>query len=112
MNADGSGVQQLTSTPDNESSPRWQPQPTVGVNGAKIAYARVPVSDPNAGDIWLMQADGTQQIRLTTAAATDEAPRWNANGTRLGFTSRRDGNLNHIGLTPTAPVSATLKSSV
>jgi Tol biopolymer transport system component len=43
-------------------------------------------------EIYVMQADGTGQTRLTTNGATDSAPAWSPDGTRIAFRSSRDGN--------------------
>jgi Tol biopolymer transport system component len=37
-----------------------------------------------------MNADGSQQTRLTATPASDQAPLWSADG-RITFTSDRDG---------------------
>ncbi|MBC3872692.1 S9 family peptidase [Undibacterium flavidum] len=39
--------------------------------------------------IWLMDAQGNQQRRLTTADASDSAPVWSPDSSRIAFTSRR-----------------------
>lgn len=39
--------------------------------------------------IWLMDAQGNNQRRLTTAEASDSAPVWSPDGSRIAFTSRR-----------------------
>ena len=40
-----------------------------------------------------MNANGSGQTRLATSAAIDNSPDWSADGTKLAFTSRRDGNF-------------------
>lgn len=40
-------------------------------------------------NIWLMDAQGKQQRRLTTADANDSAPVWSPDGSRIAFTSKR-----------------------
>ena len=58
-----------------------------GLNG-RIAFA----SDRDgAQDIYVMNADGTGQTRLTDAASDDQYPSWSPDGTRLVFSSFREG---------------------
>ena len=60
-----------------------------GENG-KITF----VSNRASGnyDIYVMNADGSEQTRLTTAPAIDEDPNWSPDGTKIAFNSIRDGN--------------------
>ena len=68
MNADGSGLRQLTSTPAvNEEEPSWSP------DGRQIAYFKMPQANPDGvGEIWVMNADGTGQ----RAIARGWHPHW------------------------------------
>src|SRR3954452_12696459 len=63
-----------------------------GTNG-KLVFA----SDRDAGDveIYSMNADGRGQTRLTTSPGDDTYPLWSPSGTRIAFSSARNGN-NHI----------------
>jgi Tol biopolymer transport system component len=39
-----------------------------------------------------MDADGSDQVRLTTDSADDLNPTWSPDGRKIAFDSRRDGN--------------------
>jgi Tol biopolymer transport system component len=76
---DGSDRRQLT-TDTRSHSPRWSP------DGRLIAFHR-------AGDIWVMQADGSAAHRVTSGAANDINPTWSPDGGRLVFSRTTDGTL-------------------
>jgi len=62
--------------------------PPIGVVGL-IAYA----SDQDGDfDIWVMNADGSDQRRLTDNNAMDHSPAWSPDGRQIVFMSNRDGN--------------------
>jgi Tol biopolymer transport system component len=75
MNADGSGMVNLTNTGPtvDESDSAWSP------DGTRIAYWR---SEPRG--IWLMNADGSNQTQLT-AGISDIGPSWSPDGTKIAF---------------------------
>ncbi len=43
-----------------------------------------------------MDADGSNQQQLTTSSGNDFAPAWSPDGTRIYFSSYRDGNQIHV----------------
>jgi RHS repeat-associated protein len=91
MDPDGGNVVQLTSNTDVEYYPRRQPLGP-GVNGNKIAFLRIPAGNNNGAEIWIMNADGTGQQKLTNNTVIDDVPVWSPDGARLAFMSARDGN--------------------
>jgi Tol biopolymer transport system component len=79
MNANGTSVVQLTSTPDEEQTPHWSS------DGTKIVFFR-------SDDIFVMNADGTGVQQLTTDPARDFSPAWSPDGTKVYFTTARGGS--------------------
>src|SRR5262249_17792051 len=64
-------------------NPSWSP------GGREIAFASTRDGNNN---VYVMNADGSNQSRLTTNAADDWYPSWSPDGSKLAFTSNRDGN--------------------
>jgi len=84
MNADGTGVTQLTDNDDWDSDPDWSP------DGNKIAFN----SDRDGGavEIFVMNADGTGVQQLTDNDDGDWVPVWSPDGNKIAFNSGRDGD--------------------
>jgi TolB protein len=64
-------------------TPAWSP------DGRKLAF--VSERDGNA-EIYVMNADGSEQENLTRQPSSDSHPSWSPDGGKLAFVSRRDGN--------------------
>ncbi len=81
---DGSGMTRLTTTSNGASfSPQWSP------DGTRLAF--VSTRDENR-EIYVMNADGSNQTRLTNNPTADEGPAWSPNGLRINFHTAREGN--------------------
>jgi Tol biopolymer transport system component len=91
MKADGSEKTRLTFTTQpepflpfvQETWPTWSP------DGERIAYTSN--AEDVFQDIWVMNADGTHQERLTVNVESFDAfPEWSPDGSKIAFTSDRD----------------------
>jgi TolB protein len=78
VNAIGGKARQLTKTPENagDSRLRWSP------NGRQIAFVRYTSGNPGTYDLWVMQADGTEQHLLVANAYTSA---WSPDGRQLAI---------------------------
>ena len=94
-NADGSKQKQLTTTVsprwwdtgfprDGNSDPQWTP------DGSKIVYVS---SENEKAEIFIMNADGSKQTRLTKAEYWDGSPEITPDGKYILFHSRRSNMM-------------------
>ena len=98
MNADGSNVRQLTHQLGYDGGPWWSP------DGKRIVYRanhpRTPEAiaaykdllaqrlvRPNKMDLWIMNADGSDQRQITNLGAASFGPSWSPDGRRIIFSS-------------------------
>ena len=89
MNPDGSDVQRLTSSPSNEFEPVWSP------DGSKIAFTSNREETVQGNGIYVMDADGSNEIFLTPSINARD-PSWSPDGSRIAFTSIRDSQFGDI----------------
>jgi Tol biopolymer transport system component len=94
MNENGLGVTPLTTDPANDEDPAWSP------DGTKIAFVSnrdgypACLSNPNSPclpEIYVMNADGSNQTRLTHTQNVEEVePAWTPDGTKITYTDPAD----------------------
>ena len=82
MNADGTGVSQLTSGPGTDETPQWSP------DGRRIAF----VSDQGGGrpEIWVVGADGKNRRQVTRHGTAAIHPHWAGDGRRIIYCVLRE----------------------
>ena len=92
MAADGGNLQRLTENRNNDWSPSWAP------DGKRIVFTSdrdghfmngIPTTE-----IYVMDADGSNQQNLTNNPFSDSSPSWSPDGNRIAFDSNRDGPFN------------------
>jgi Tol biopolymer transport system component len=91
MNIDGSGKRQLTFNDASDGGvATWSP------DGSKIAFRSsrdsVDPGHPNH-EIYIMNADGTNQHNITNHPAEEVLPDWSPDGKKIAFVSDRGGDF-------------------
>ena len=93
MDADGGNPQNLTNNPNHDFHAAWSP------DGKRIVFSSerdghfIGDFEEITSEIYLMDADGGNQQRLTENRKNDWSPSWSPDGTRIVFSSDRKGDF-------------------
>ena len=104
MDADDGNQRRLTNNPAKDWDPSWSP------DGQRIAFVSDRDGHPHfvpgwfTYEIYVMDADGGNQRRLTNNPADDRGPSWSPDGKQIVFMSMRDGHI--IDFAPTYEIYA------
>jgi len=82
INPDGSDLKQLTYEGENR-------RPDISPDGKKISFCS---NRDGNHEIYVMNSDGSKQVRLTHDEDYNLCSIWSPDGTKIAFTSDRDGN--------------------
>ena len=81
INADGSNLKRIGVVPGNNAMyPRFSP------DGSRISFMRASITIPACDwnwDVWVMDSDGNNQVKVTTQLLGDLYPNWSPNGNEL-----------------------------
>lgn len=87
VNADGSGLRQITEAPAAEFDPTWAP------DSRRVAYRHQPTDDRST-DIYVIDSDGSGARNLSGDDGTpDWGPAWSPDGAWIGWNTAADAEF-------------------
>ncbi|MES3630946.1 MAG: S9 family peptidase [Longimonas sp.] len=66
----------------------WVTDPQISPDGERVVYVRRGMdvmNDRRTSALWIMNADGTEHVKLTDRDVSESSPRWSPDGTRLAY---------------------------
>lgn len=73
----------------------WASDPQISPDGAQIVYRRMGfdiMRDRRRGNLWIINADGTQHRKLSSFEGDESAARWSPDGSRLAYVRKVSSN--------------------
>ncbi|MDC6350380.1 S9 family peptidase [Zeaxanthinibacter sp. PT1] len=67
--------------------------PQISPDGEQVVYRRMRMdimNDRAAGDLWILNTDGSAHQKLTSRDTNESSPRWSPSGDRIAFVSSND----------------------
>ena len=88
MDTDGSNKVNVSDPGAARAATAWDGSPTWSPDGTRIAFARFDYSGASGqtGDIWAVDADGSNLVQLTKTTPQESNPFWSPDGTKIYFT--------------------------
>ena len=78
----------------------WVADPQISPDGRQVVYRRMGMSimkDRKVGNLWIINADGTDHRKLTSYDGNESSARWSPDGKRIAYTRSTDqGTEIHI----------------
>ena len=107
MNADGTGLE-----PISKAGGAWETQPSFSPNGSRILYVSRQTST-DTGDIWIMDADGSDGHAITSTSWEERDPVFSLDGSRVFYSSYETGNFDvwSIGVDGGSPLNLTANAA-
>ena len=95
IDADGDNLQNLTNNPNDDRFPSWSPDgKRIVFSSERAGHFRGKVGITS--EIYMMDADGGNQQRLTENRNNDFYPSWSPDGQRIAFSSDRRGDFENF----------------
>jgi uncharacterized membrane protein len=90
IQVDGPGIHNLSNSPDSEEyQPHWFESGGILFSNDMIVFTSERDGNP---EIYRMNPDGSDQVRLTNNPAADYSPNGSPQGNQIAFITERDGN--------------------